>query len=268
MKRITVDEEKEILVGILDEIHNICTKNNIHYSLAYGSLLGAVRHKGFIPWDDDIDICMLRKDYDRFCSVFNKECSSGFRLLSIEDTNYIMPVSKVIDTRTELIEELTPKMVLGVYVDVFVVDYIPEAHFTVWFLLQKIKTLRNIYNLKTITVNPDRAIWKNVMLSFSKFILKPLSLRNIVLRIDELARSYDGDSTPPYCGALTLLAYGKREIMKTEWFNSYILMSFEGKEYYISAFYDNILRNLYGEYMIPPPPDKQISHHVFEAYYK
>ena len=124
MIEIPLEELKSRQLEILTRIDKFCTEHNIQYSLAFGTLLGAIRHKGYIPWDDDIDIMMLRSDYNRFISLFYDE---QLRVLSIEnESRYILPFAKVVDNNSILIEQSTMELPLGIYVDIFPVDNIPD----------------------------------------------------------------------------------------------------------------------------------------------
>ena len=118
-KQLTGEEVKQVELGILDYINSICKEHKIEYFLDYGTLLGAIRHKGFIPWDDDIDICMTRKNYERFVSVFSKDDKSNYKLLSMEtSSSYYYEFGKVVDTRTVLNETETIELPgMGIWVD-------------------------------------------------------------------------------------------------------------------------------------------------------
>ena len=129
MKRIDTSEMKLIEMSILNEIDRFCKERGITYFLFVGTLLGAVRHKGFIPWDDDIDICMKREDYEKFFHDFNinrDDCL--FAVNYKNDDEYYLASGKVIDTRTLLIEEKDAAPI-GVYVDVFPMDRLPNNKF-------------------------------------------------------------------------------------------------------------------------------------------
>jgi len=121
MKSIELNEQKQILVDILQNVHDFCKKNQINYSLAGGSLIGAIRHKGFIPWDDDIDILLHRDEYERFLQMY-VDPSGIYQLHSMKnDPQYCYPFAKVEDTRTIINENVSgPKM--GISIDVFPVD--------------------------------------------------------------------------------------------------------------------------------------------------
>ena len=97
MRELTLQEHKDVQLEILQKVHDFCEANNIRYSLVYGTLIGAIRHQGYIPWDDDIDIYMLREDYDKLIASFNKDINNKlFRMRSLEThANYLLPFSKV-----------------------------------------------------------------------------------------------------------------------------------------------------------------------------
>ena len=119
---MTLNDIKKVSLDILISIHEYCKANGIKYSLGYGTMLGAVRHKGFIPWDDDIDILMMREDYDRFLSGYK---DSKFEVIDHKrEKKYILPYAKVVDKNTVLFNSWMPDLKLGVSVDVFPVDYV------------------------------------------------------------------------------------------------------------------------------------------------
>ena len=104
MRRIYIDELKKIQINILDQVADFCNKNDISYWLDCGTLLGAVRHKGYIPWDDDVDIGMFRSDFDRFLNLFNQS-NERYKVYNIENNNeFYYPFGKVLDTTTILYE--------------------------------------------------------------------------------------------------------------------------------------------------------------------
>lgn len=117
MKEIDVDELKHIQLDMLKDVHAFCVNNNIKYSLAYGTLLGAVRHRGYIPWDDDIDIMMLREDYNRFVHSYDNDI---YRIEDLStDPDYELPYAKVEDVRTVMKEFVNGSSSSGVYIDIF-----------------------------------------------------------------------------------------------------------------------------------------------------
>ena len=267
MKEITLEEKKIILLDILKNIHEFCSSNNLHYSLAYGTLLGAIRHKGFIPWDDDIDICMPRKDFEIFESKFNSH-NSRYRLITINNnSNYNLFVAKIIDTETTLTEDVNEPFELGVYIDLFIIDNLPDDKKEFDRSIRKLTHLHRLYVLKTVKINSQRKFYKNAVLWFSQILLKGISVRKILLDMNRYSKSLSSESSR-YCGALSSFAYEKKEIMKSKWYESYSLVPFENEMFYIPVGYHDILTRLYSDYMIPPPKEKQNTHHANKAYWK
>lgn len=165
MKQITQEELKNIQVNILDRVKAFCDANEIEYFLFAGTLLGAVRHKGYIPWDDDIDICMRRKDYDRFFEVFNTDRKDGLRAIDYKnEKGYYLASGKVIDDRTIMQETTNFDKKIGVYIDVFPLDDLPENVKELRRLDRKIKPYRNMLLLKIIKPNGKRSWYKDAIL--------------------------------------------------------------------------------------------------------
>ena len=124
MKKVEEEAYKRIPLEIMEDVAKFCDKNCINYSLAYGSLLGAIRHKGYIPWDDDIDIYMLRKDYEIFRS---KYCSHKYKLIDLStNSSYPICVSKVYDPSTQYYYKSRIKREWGLFIDIFILDNIPD----------------------------------------------------------------------------------------------------------------------------------------------
>ena len=124
------DNFKRIALDILLDFDNLCRRNGIKYSLAYGTLIGAVRHKGYIPWDDDIDVIMLRDEYEKFVKIANK-LKREHTFISLDtNTLYSAPLAKIYNNTTVLKETKHRDLIdIGVYIDVFVFDYVPEIKF-------------------------------------------------------------------------------------------------------------------------------------------
>ena len=130
MKEIFMDEIKKIELEILKDVAKFCDENAIDYYLAGGTLLGAIRHQGFIPWDDDIDVGMLRKDYDRLMEIFDKELGEHYELLTPEiDSRYACTVTHVQRKNTVFISEMTKDLKCNcrIFMDIFPFDNIPES---------------------------------------------------------------------------------------------------------------------------------------------
>lgn len=268
-KNISVKELKMIQLKILDSIDDFCKKKGIQYFLFSGTLIGAVRHKGYIPWDDDVDICMKRKDYDRFILEFNQQRRDTLKAISAEtEKNYYLASGKVIDTATVIEEENNCAMPIGVYVDIFPMDNLPADDKKLKKLNHKIDIYRKMLILKSVPVSDRRSAVKNWVLKASSFLLKPISMQYIIRKITKLATSYNDDDTCNRIADISVFTYGMKEVFPCEDFAEVAELEFEGKIYSVPKNYKHVLSNMYGDFMKLPPKDKQVSHHHFTAYWK
>lgn len=260
MKSITPEEARHIQCEMLSDVAEFCEKSNLTYFLAYGTLIGAVRHNGFIPWDDDIDIAMPRPDYDKFIQSYNRRESYN-RVVDLSiDNSYGVSFAKVFDNRTWLNEFKYKEERFGVYIDIFPIDGVGGR----WQMF-KAKTLDKLLHAKKANFK-NRSLLKNFTNCIVKFVLLPFSVYDILKCCDRNARRYSFGSTPQAGNMLE--TYGACEIVETSVFSGTIFHKFEDKEYRIPIGYDKWLSSIYGDYMQLPPKDQQVAHHVFEVYWK
>lgn len=261
MKEINIEELKKIQLGILQNVADFCDKHNIRYFLAYGTLIGAIRHNGYIPWDDDIDIAMPRPDYERFIRIFKDE-SARYEVVSVHNNKqYGMPFAKVHDTRTVLHEILYKQDVYGVYIDIFPIDSIKNKCqiYTIIFLTKVLHTKKANFS--------NRKITKMIINFFGKIILAPFSIHNIASFMDKICKRHPYGSTP-YAGEISDGLSEGRAMVNFELFEDTLPHEFEGRTYKIPIGYDKWLRSLYGDYMQLPPIEKRNTLHVFMAWWK
>lgn len=263
MREIFVDELRQIQLDILKDVHIFCQNHNIKYSLCGGTLIGAIRHKGFIPWDDDIDIFMLRCDYNRFLKEYPE--TDKYEVCYFEKNNaYLFPFAKVQNKQTVLEEDIMYRHNLGVNIDVFPIDNIPERKKNQ--IYQYTEFYKKLILQKFFNKKYSRNFFNKCYHAIVQFILRPIPLSLIIKKLIKQATAYK-EQNVEYCGCL-VWGYGKKELQKKSNFDSYILTDFEDSKFYIIGGYDNYLRNTYGDYMILPPMEKRISHHYFKAYWK
>lgn len=260
---LTIDELRRIQLSILEDIHAFCSKNEITYYLTYGTLLGAVRHQGFIPWDDDIDICMPRPDYERFLQIYN---SKKYKLYhALDGTGYAYPFAKVSDMRTTVNENINFAHSIGVAVDVFPIDglsidlAIAKKHHA------KIRRLRNLINIKKIRFSKKRTLKRNVELFLLKIIIFGVPYHTLLHRLMCLMTKYDY-SQSEYVADLDFGS--ENRIVHKRLFEGKVELLFEGKYFYAPKLYDELLTNIFGNYMQLPPIEKRKTHHSFNAYWK
>ena len=148
MKELSISELKTYQIKLLSIVNDFCNKNKIKYWLTCGTLLGAVRHKGYIPWDDDLDIGMLREDYEKFLALFN-DSYSRYRVKSIENDNaFPYPYAKILDLKTVLYEPDYNGNKLSVNIDLFVYDIAPNDQKSTIKLYKKRDRLRRLHNIR------------------------------------------------------------------------------------------------------------------------
>lgn len=260
---IGLEELREIQLDILSAIHQFCEKEGLRYSLGGGTLLGAIRHKGYIPWDDDIDIMLPRPDYDRFVTEFDGKYSYYKVQHCGNDETYPKVFGKVFDQRTLLVEFNTRA---GISVDVFPVDGLPsEDEMTIY--MEEYKALRDAV-IRTSQfykmVKPQYRLYRYVRYVFNKLRMPKHS--EAISDLHDFLIRYPFE-TSSCAGAITG-AYAEKEWMDSSVFKSYIDVCFEKRTYKSIAQYDAYLAKHYGDYLKLPPLDKQKSHHTFKAYWK
>ena len=264
MKELGLHEIKQIQLEILKNIDSFCKENEIKYSLYFGTLLGAVRHKGFIPWDDDIDLIMPRPDYDKFINLYNH---GKYRVLSTNlDSKYPYLYAKVDDTNTKFIENTDIEYDMGVHVDVFPLEGIPEDDNELIFYFKKINRYRNLLHVKTIKITSTRSLIKNLILKTLKILTFWISYEKIILKFQNEVDKFN------YKDSKYLLAPGfhkdkKRKLSKF-FYQELIELDFEGVKFKALKEYDKFLTMQYGNYMQLPNEKDRLTHHAYKAYFK
>ncbi len=267
MQRLTIDDMKAIELEIMDEIDRICRAHGIAYHLAYGSLLGAARHKGFIPWDDDMDITMLRADYERFAAHFAEWCAvDRFELLTCYDGHSIFPFLKAVDTTTRVHENFTSKDISnGVWVDIFPLDALP-AH------PERLLRQRGRLDLMRNFIVADPSVGSNALAKIAKRVVCPfvshLDASAYARRIDACAKEADALARSSSEGGnvvADIVAVGSARCAYDRALFETVELPFEDRRYLAPAGYERILEIQYGDWRTPPDPDNRPVH-TFEAY--
>lgn len=258
MQLLTDTALRTIQLEILDEIHAFCQANGIRYSLTYGTLLGAVRHKGYIPWDDDIDLMMPRPDYERFINEFTSSQNEMIILKNIDSC--VEMFTKICRKGTKMVDKELGRCLWGVNVDVFPVDGCPSVEHQERITSKKAFLAKICPRYKVIT--------KQKLLWFLKYLVKrivfvyPRSVLHLKEELDSLSRC-----NPALAPKAGLLMEGKGTFKgDSSFFEDYVTLPFEGKHYCAIRDYACILQTHYGDYMTPPPPEKRISRHQYDAF--
>lgn len=262
METIALENIKGIEKEILDYIDEVCRVNSLQYYLAYGTLLGAIRHKGFIPWDDDIDIWMPRPDYEKLLIILRKSIPQKY-CLYLDQEDYIYPFAKVAKTNTLLIENVDLNSVMGVYIDIFPLDGVANSKKIVKRDFNRIFFFRNILSIKRMSLSKTRSLNKTIILRILRLFANFFSVKYLIKKINHysLMRDYAGSQN------VGSIVWGDKytEYWPKEYFDLSEL-EFEGKLYYVPKEYDLICRSIYGDYMQLPPEEQRVSKHNFQCF--
>lgn len=265
MEQIGIKEIREYQMEIMDEIDAYCRKNNLRYFLVGGTLLGAIRHNGFIPWDDDIDIALPRDDYEKLVDHFVSDSGRISVINNKKDKRYYWPHSKAVHNDTELVESHN-KYKIGVFVDIFPLDKVSGTREECIKKVNRVIKQKNILTLKHLSVSPDRSFVKNAVVLCGK-VLNLMSDRRVISKIDKLSQAdREVVSAEHLCNFSG--AWGVKELVESSCFDGAEDHVFEDRMYSIPSAYDAYLSAIYGDYMTPPPVEKQVTHHSYIAYKK
>lgn len=258
MRQITdIQELRQLQMGILDNVHQFCQEHGLTYFLSSGSLIGAVRHGGYIPWDDDIDIYMLRNDYERLLQIY--QGNETYRLLNPDkEPHYYYTFAKVVDTRTRMIEKETDGYEIGVYIDVFPIDYVPDDLQERERVFKKKHLLYKIRRCKISNSNPLKS-----RLAYYFYKCWPLSVAQLNSRIRRLIVRQEPTHTVCH---MTEAGPGIKCCFPAEDLASAVDIKFEDRTYKTMVGYKDYLEHTYGDYMTLPPVEQRTTH-KFTAYW-
>ena len=262
--------EQEILrkvqmtqLEIAKEIRRVCEENNIRYFLADGTFLGAVRHQGFIPWDDDMDLCMLRQDYERFCRIAPEKLDPKYCLQTwYTDPNYALPFGKVVKRNTVYLEGKKSGRLKenGFYVDIFPVDNVPENREERQNLAARLLKLYRVKLMKSgyqPWVDNGTFLWKKRLGYLYYQVLALFASQEKLARdFDALAAGHPRGRTVCEQAALP-----KPDYYDAALFDESAVYAFETEQFVGVKDYDGYLKSLYGDYMQLPPEDQRENRH-------
>lgn len=266
MAELTLSEiQQKSLQGLL-KIKEICERENLHFFLIYGTLIGAVRHHGFIPWDDDIDVGMLREDYEKFiqyCIDHKKEIEPFHLMHYRTNKKYIYTIARLSDSRYSIDYNHAKKYGLGLFVDIYPFDAVSVADIS-WKnkILSKKKWIAlcgSSHYMKS--EKPIRNCLKFPAYMISRF----MNISKLIAGQDRLSQKYNFDKNLPVS---CVCWQDSKAFFPREWFENLIEVPFEGVLMPVSAKYDEILTEYYGDYHTLPPLEQRTAHHEYIAFEK
>ena len=263
---------RKVQLDILIKLDEVCKKNNLRYYLAFGTCLGALRHKGFIPWDDDIDISLPRPDYEKFVRTFHAD---GLRCVAPEIGNSYMTFGRVVDEERTTCVPFLPwdrpgGEGLGVWIDVFPMDGEPDDMEEFTKLVDEFVSLNddNRFARERVQLKPSKkfSLKHNIGIIAKEILLSYKTPQFVWRKMIKLVKKIPYGSTK-YAGLLVFPFYKVKDRTRTEVFESYTRAQFEDGEFSIISGYDEYLTNIYGDYMKLPPEEKRVPAHSLHKFY-
>lgn len=257
----TLKEVKKTELNILSTVDDFCRKNNIKYSLAYGTLLGAVRHKGFIPWDDDIDIWMTRKNYNKFIRTWEQNPVQGYILQNTDlEENFSQNFTKIRKDNTAFIqteEEKTTNYHKGIFIDIFPLDRVAKTPSKI--AVQKFYAMLTMLFYRKYAPPTEKGLKKYISKFFLKIVPKS-KYENARKHFENRYLSLSGDAD---CSWLSNSTYRDLSIYyDSDMMDDYTFLQFEGRSFMSVSNWDHALKMQYGDYMqLPPEKDRVWKHH-------
>ena len=270
-ENLTIEEIHQYTLIILRKVIKICSENNIRYFLAYGSLIGAVRHHGFIPWDDDCDILMLRPEYDRFvayCNAHSEELQP-FRLMNHQNTEgYPFGISRFCDTRFEMVREESDSVGMGLFVDIYPYDGMGNGkrreHYYIAFYRTYYTRMATYAHLYHYTDSTKKAV--NLIRKVLYRRAKRKGTEYYLIKLEKLAKKFPYE-TSKYVGAI-IWGIGDYHFEKAFFEEEETFLEFEGIPVSVPKRYHELLTLGYGDYMQLPPEDQRQFSHGYKLFRK
>ena len=263
MREVTIEESRKIQLDILIHFDKWCNQHKLHYSIGEGTLIGAVRHQGFIPWDDDIDLLMPRYDFDKFVELYDGE----YRLISLRtEKRWWSCYVRLTDERT-IVNFNNPKHNFhGLWISILPIDNYPDDQ-NKWIVAQKkLNVYFTIGKIKDSYWTENTSFVKNLTKYLLKSFFLPVSYNFIGRKCQRILNSFS-DKESKRKGLLACLWLGYW-VYDASVFSNYTEVEFEGRRFSAWENYDAYLRGQYGDYMQLPPEEKRLPLHNYKAFWK
>lgn len=261
-KEISFEESKKLMLEILKDIDAFCRKEHINYSLGEGTLIGAVRHHGMIPWDDDMDVLMLREDYERFLSSY-KSSKYIIKKYDYGLNSWLHLFIKVIDPRTIIKNNSTGKEPYGLWVSIFPIDNVPDSDECLQKMTKDIRFYSNMFRMRHhFSWSKTKGFIKNIILYMMQVLPKDYWHN----KAERVIKSYNHVKTVRR-GQFAIYWHDPW-VCSSSAFDEYVEVDFEGEKFFIIKGYDEYLRCQYGDYMQLPPEEQRVQKHEYTAYWK
>lgn len=262
------------ILEIIKLFADICEKNNLRYFMVGGTMLGAARHRGFIPWDDDVDMGMPRPDYEKFLKIVRRELPDRYGFLNYKsDENYKRYFSRIINKEVKIFNNSNSiEIVENAWLDIFPYDGMPKGklhqqvhfwHLTGWRLLYHMSCFDELVNLN----RPGRPKYQQIIIKFLEFtkLGRNLSTKKLMMRIEKGLCKYDYDKSDTLVSFFG--AYMTREIIKKDLFGKLTYYPFEDTEFLGAQHYAEFLTNYYGDWKTPPSDGEKDKHSIRKIEY-
>lgn len=265
-----IENIQKELYKLFSGFHKICEENNLIYNMYGGTLLGAVRHKGIIPWDDDIDVSMPRGDYEKFIAIVNQKYSQDYKVFAYPQKNYVYPYIKFCNKQSILLEKIKNKYnKLALFIDIFPIDGCADdinERSKDFDILKKMKHYRGICVDSIPKLNDLKGRSKNFLRHLRSSIFNILGYRRFLCKEINMSQKYSFDSSVYVC-CMAASWFEKGVVLKEDYLNRR-LYEFGDYKFWGITNYDEHLTNLYGDYMVPPPIPERVSNHNYHLYIK
>lgn len=250
------------LTEMLGFFHKLCEENDLRYYIIAGTLLGAVRHGGFIPWDDDIDVAMPREDYEKLRSMAPALETEQYRVEfpSADNKDYHYNMAKMYDKTTTLVEKKRYVVKKGAYLDIFPLEGLGNTVADAVAQVNAVKSSVNLYTAVTCAFIKRRSLVKNAAVLAGR-LLCPLFIKEhkLVEKVEDICKKYTFEQSRYVC--VLWGEAGVKGIMPKTYYGKPTKIRFENLEVYGVEKPDDYLNIVYGNYMTPPPENKRISVH-------